>query len=89
MHADSPWILRDLSTICWSVAKLNVGNRKLLHLIYERVIIDIPIMSAKDISYQVWGFATLGYPLPTQVLATYWVSTVHPCRLVPPSSMLA
>lgn len=68
-------MLQDLSTICWSLAKLNVGNRKLLDLIYDRVVIDIPVMSAKDISYQIWGFAALGYPLPTQVLATYWVSS--------------
>lgn len=78
MHTETPWVLQDLSTICWSLAKLNVGNRKLLDLIYDRVLIDIPVTSAKDISYQIWGFAALGYPLPTQVLATYWVSTVQP-----------
>lgn len=73
VHAEVTWTLQDLSTICWSLAKLNVGNRKLLDLIYDHVVIDIPVMSAKDISYQIWGFAALGYPLPTQVLATYWV----------------
>lgn len=60
--------------MCWSLAKLNVGNRKLIDLIYNRILVDIPVMSGKDISYQVWGFAALGYPLPVQVLATYWVS---------------
>ena len=86
-------MLQDLSTICWSLAKLNVGNRKLLDLIYDRVVVDIPVMSAKDISYQIWGFAALGYPLPNQVLATYWVctgSTLCPhkvcCPWVPPPS---
>jgi len=55
------------------VAKLNVGNRKLLDLIYNRILVDIPVLSAKDISYQLWGFAVLGYPLQSQVLAAYWV----------------
>ncbi len=59
--------------MCWSVAKLNVGNRKLLDLIYNRILVDIPVLSAKDISYQLWGFAVLGYPLQSQVLAAYWV----------------
>lgn len=68
------WTLQDLSTICWSLAKLNIGNRKLLDLIYNRIVVDIPVLSAKDISYQLWGFAVLGYPLQSQVLATYWVS---------------
>jgi len=31
------------------------------------------VLSAKDISYQLWGFAVLGYPLQSQVLAAYWV----------------
>jgi hypothetical protein len=59
--------------VCWSVAKLNIGNRKLLDLIYNRILVDIPVLSAKDISYQLWGFAVLGYPLQSQVLAAYWV----------------
>lgn len=48
-------------------------NRKLLDLIYHRILVDIPVLSAKDISYQLWGFAVLGYPLQSQVLAAYWV----------------
>jgi len=52
--------LQDLSTSCWALARLNVGNRKLLDLIYNRILVDIPILSAKDISYQLWGFAALG-----------------------------
>ncbi|KAL0052777.1 hypothetical protein WJX82_007536 [Trebouxia sp. C0006] len=63
------WVLQDLSTVCWSVAKL---NRKLLDLIYHRILVDVPVRSAKDISYQLWGFAVLGYPLQSQVLAAYW-----------------
>ena len=74
MLAEVSWGLQDLSTICWSLAKLDVGNRKLLDLIYNRILLDIPVLSGKDISYQLWGFAALGYPLPSQVLATYWVS---------------
>ena len=65
--------MQDLSTICWSLAKLNVANRRLLQLIFNRVVVHIPVLSGKDISYQLWGFAALGYPLRTQVLATYWV----------------
>ncbi len=37
------------------------------------ILVDIPVLSAKDISYQLWGFAVLGYPLQSQVLAAYWV----------------
>ncbi|DBB02864.1 TPA: hypothetical protein ACH3X1_013470 [Trebouxia sp. C0004] len=75
------WVLQDLSTVCWSVAKLNVGNRKLLDLIYNRILVDIPVLSAKDISYQLWGFAVLGYPLQSQVLAAYWVGNLSVCCL--------
>ncbi|KAL3159854.1 hypothetical protein ABBQ38_010255 [Trebouxia sp. C0009 RCD-2024] len=82
--SETPWMLQDLSTICWSLAKLNVGNRKLLDLIYDRVLIDIPVMSAKDISYQIWGFAALGYPLPPQVLATYWERLQHVLEEIDP-----
>lgn len=74
MVAGIVWVLQDLSTICWSLAKLDVGNRKLLDLIYNRVLVDIAVLSAKDISYQLWGFAVLGYPLQAPVLAAYWVS---------------
>lgn len=70
------WVQQDLSTVCWSLAKLNIGNRKLLDLIYNRILVDIPVLSAKDISYQLWGFAVLGYPLQSQVLAAYWVGNL-------------
>lgn len=71
------WVQQDLSTVCWSLAKLNIGNRKLLDLIYNRILVDIPVLSAKDISYQLWGFAVLGYPLQSQVLAAYWDRLQH------------
>ena len=77
--------MQDLSTIVWALAKLNVANRRLLDNIYNRILLDIPILSAKDISYQLWGFAALGFPLPAQVLASYWVSLccmLHPAYLI-------
>lgn len=74
--ADTEWSLQDLSTSCWALARLSVGNRKLLDLIYNRILVDIPILSAKDISYQLWGFAALGYPLQSNVLNVYLVSNL-------------
>lgn len=52
-----------------------MGNRKLLDLIYNQILVDIPVLNAKDISYQLWGFAALGYPLQPSVLKAYLVST--------------
>ena len=75
--ADGEWSLQDLSTSCWALARLNIGNRKLLDLIYNRIIVDIPVLSAKDISYQLWGFAALGYPLQSNVLNVYLVSILR------------
>lgn len=69
------WNLQDLSTSIWALAKLNIGNRKLLDLIHDRVVVDLPVLSAKDISYQMWGFAMLGYPLQRAVVASYVVRT--------------
>ena len=67
--------------ILWSLAKLDAGNRRLLDLIYKRVVLEIPTLSAKDISYQLEAFAELGYPLRTQVVKTYEVCVL--CKLSP------
>lgn len=74
--------MQDLSTCCWALAKMNIGNRKLLDLIYNRILLNIPTLSAKDISYQLWGFAAVGYPLHAGVLDTYLVGK-RDCILPP------
>lgn len=81
--ADTHWSSQDLSLCCWALARLNTGNRKLLDLIYNRILVDIPVFSAKEISYQLWGFAALGYPLRTSVIEVYLVSTSDRLSVVP------
>ena len=73
--ADTVWNLQDLSTCIWALAKLDIGNRKLLDLVHDRAVADMPVLSAKDISYQIWGFAMLGYPLQRAVVASYVVGS--------------